>query len=85
MLRGLKTLWNDDAGFVLSSELMLIATIVVLAVIVGLSEVSRAINSELNDVARAFGAVNQGYHATTDSAPTAGAEIGGVDPQPELP
>jgi len=83
MLGLLKKLWNDDAGFVLSSELMLIATIVVLSVIVGLSEVSLAINSELNDVAHAFGAVNQGYNGGSNSSQNTGAEIGGVDPQPE--
>jgi hypothetical protein len=54
-------LWNDDAGFIVSAELVLIATIAVLAMVVGLAEVSHAINQELEDVASAFGAVNQSY------------------------
>uniref|UniRef100_A0A7C2NXN1 Branched-chain amino acid aminotransferase n=1 Tax=Schlesneria paludicola TaxID=360056 RepID=A0A7C2NXN1_9PLAN len=54
-------LWNDDAGFVVSAELVLISTITVLALVVGLSEVAHAINQELEDVASAFGAVNQSY------------------------
>jgi hypothetical protein len=54
-------LWNDDAGFIVSAELVLIATITVLAMIVGLSEVAHGINQELEDVASAFGAVNQTY------------------------
>lgn len=55
------TLWNDDAGFIISAELVLVTTIAVLAMLVGLSEVSHAINQELEDVASAFGAVNQTY------------------------
>ncbi len=54
-------LWNDEAGFIVSSELVLVATITVLAMIVGLSEVAHAVNQELEDVASAFGAVNQSY------------------------
>lgn len=54
-------IWNDETGFVISSELVLISTIAVLAMVVGLSEVSGAINQELEDVASAFGTVNQSY------------------------
>ena len=52
---------NDEAGFIVSSELVLIATIVVLAMIVGLSEIAHAVNQEMEDVASAFGSVNQTY------------------------
>lgn len=54
-------LWADEAGFLISGELVLVGTIMVLGVVVGLSEVSHAINSELEDVACAFGSVNQSY------------------------
>ena len=54
-------LMNDEAGFIVSSELILIATIAVLSMIVGLSEVSNGINQELEDVGSAFASVNQGY------------------------
>ena len=54
-------LWKDEAGFILSAELILISTIGVLSMIVGLSEVSIAINQELEDVASAFGAMNQSF------------------------
>lgn len=54
-------LWNDDAGFVVSAELVLVATIVVLGMVVGLSEVSHGINQELEDVGSAFGSVNQTF------------------------
>ena len=55
-------LMYDDAGFVVSSELILISTIAVLSMLVGLSEVSNGINQELEDVGSAFASVNQGYH-----------------------
>ncbi|MDA0285045.1 MAG: branched-chain amino acid aminotransferase [Planctomycetota bacterium] len=54
-------LLNDEAGFLISAELILISTVLVLGMVVGLSEVSRAVNQELNDLASAFGSVNQSY------------------------
>jgi hypothetical protein len=54
-------LLNDEAGFLLSGELILISTILTLGMVVGLSEVSHAVNNELFDVASAFDSVNQGY------------------------
>ena len=56
-----RKLWNDEAGFVVSAELVLIATILVLGMIVGLSEVQHALVAELNDVGDAFGSLNQSY------------------------
>lgn len=60
----LKQLWNDEAGFVISAELVLVLTIAVLAMIVGLSEVAVAVNTELNDISNAIGALNQSYAYT---------------------
>lgn len=60
----MKTFWNDEAGMVVSAELVLVLTIGVLGVIVGLSEVAVAVNTELNDVSNAFGALNQSYSFT---------------------
>lgn len=57
----LPALWNDERGFVVSSELVLVGTIAVLSMVVGLHAVSRAITSELLDVARSFRSVNQPY------------------------
>lgn len=58
----LTQLKNDENGFIISAELVLVATIAVLSMIVGLSEVANGINQELEDVASAFGAVNQSYY-----------------------
>lgn len=57
----MKQLLQDEAGFIVSAELVLIATILVIGLIVGLSEVQHAVVSELNDVGDAIGAVNQSY------------------------
>ena len=52
---------NDEAGFIVSAELVLVSTIAVLGMVVGLSEVALNVNSELEDVGSAFGAINQTY------------------------
>ena len=57
----MKNLINDEAGFVVSAELILIATITVLGMVVGLAEVRQAVSEELEDVAAAIGSLNQGY------------------------
>ena len=59
----INNLWNDENGFVVSAELVLITTIAVLGLVVGLTEVSHSINNELEDVASAFGSLNQSYKA----------------------
>ena len=61
MKNTLFALVREDGGFVVSAELVLIATIVVLSLVVGLSEVSNAVNQELEDVGSAFGSINQSY------------------------
>jgi hypothetical protein len=52
---------NDEAGFIISAELVIVATVAVLGMIVGLSEVSINVNSELEDIGSAFGSFNQTY------------------------
>jgi len=61
-MRNLVTrLWRDEAGFVVSTELVLIATIVVIGLVTGLTAVRDAVVEELADVAAAVGEVNQSY------------------------
>ena len=57
----LKALYLDDAGFIVSAELVLVATILVIGCIVGLSEVQHSVVAELNDVGDAIGKLNQSY------------------------
>ena len=63
MIRQLATQFAaDDAGFIISAELVLVSTIAVLGLVVGLAEVSSAVNQELEDVGSAFGSLNQSFH-----------------------
>ena len=57
----IQRLYDDDAGFIVSAELVLISTILVIGLVVGLAEVSSGINEELEDVGAAFGSVNQSF------------------------
>jgi Flp pilus assembly pilin Flp len=52
---------REDDGFVISAELVLVATISVLSLVVGLCEVSSGVNQELEDVGSAVGSLNQAY------------------------
>ncbi len=55
---------NDESGVIISAELALVLTVAVLAMVVGLSEVAVAVNTELNDLSNAIGALNQTYHVS---------------------
>jgi Flp pilus assembly pilin Flp len=57
----LKRLWNDEAGFVVSTELVLLATVAVVGLITGITAVRDGVVSELSDVAGAVQEVNQSY------------------------
>ena len=57
----MRKLWNDEAGFIVSAELVLIATIMVIGLIVGLATVRDQVIQELADVAAAISDINQSY------------------------
>ncbi len=63
----LHALKNDEHGFVVSAELVLVGTIAVLGMIVGLTELSFNVNQELEDVGSAIGGINQTYYYTLAS------------------
>lgn len=54
-------LWQDDRGFLASSELILIATIVVIGLITGLVTVRDQVIQELADVADAVSEFDHSY------------------------
>jgi hypothetical protein len=62
MLRSFSKLLDDEHGFIISAELVLVLTIAVLGMVVGLTAVRDSVTQELNDLAHAFGAVNQSYN-----------------------
>lgn len=53
---------EKKGGFIVSAELVLIATIMVLGLLVGMVAVRDAMIGELHDVGTAFGELNQGYN-----------------------
>lgn len=63
----LNALKNDENGFIVSAELVLVGTISVLGMIVGLTELSYGVNEELEDLGSAVGAINQTYYYTLGS------------------
>ncbi len=65
MLQLINALKNDEAGFIVSAELVLVSTIAILGLVVGLSELSLNINNELEDVGSAFSCVQQSYRTET--------------------
>ena len=58
----MRNLFNDEAGFLISAELVLIFTLVFCAVAVGFAVVRDALVYELGDVAEAIGALDQSYN-----------------------
>lgn len=57
----LTRLWNEQDGAILSSELLLIGSILVIGAIVGLSAVRDSVVTELADVAQALANFDQSY------------------------
>jgi Flp pilus assembly pilin Flp len=57
----LNALWNDEAGFVVSTELALIATILVIGMVVGLTSIRDQVVQELADIAGMVSQLNQSY------------------------
>lgn len=57
----MKNFWNDEAGVIVSAEIVLVATILVLGMIVGLVELQTAVVAELGDLSVAFGNLDQSY------------------------
>jgi|GEM_PF-2256607 len=57
----LQRFYTDEDGFVVSSEFILIATILVTAMVVGLETVRNAALQELGDVGAAIGSISQTF------------------------
>ena len=57
----IRRLWNDEAGFIVSAELVLVATILVIGMIVGLVVIRNQVVQELVDVGEAIGSLSQTY------------------------
>ncbi len=70
-------LWNDEGGFVVSVELIMVATVAVFGLLAGMTAMRDAVVSEMSDVAGAVQEVNQSFRyfgVLGHSASTAGAD-----------
>ncbi len=73
-----RRLWSEEAGFVVSSDLTLIASILVLGMLVGLVSVRDQAMQELGDLAAAITSTNQSYSfagVTGHTSSSAGTEF----------
>ena len=71
-------LWSDEAGFVVSTELMIVATVLVIGMLVGLVSIREQIVQELADVAEAISEFDQSFSFAAVSghtSSTAGADF----------
>jgi hypothetical protein len=56
-----KRLWTEDAGFVISTEAIIILTMLICAAIVGWQSIREAVVAELADIGDAIAALDQSY------------------------
>tara|TARA_R110000737_G_scaffold344610_1_gene371932 strand:- start:1746 stop:2135 length:390 start_codon:yes stop_codon:yes gene_type:complete len=56
-----KVMNKKQGGFVMTSELLLLSTTVVIGLIVGLTTMRDAVTAEMEDVAEAIGSLDQSY------------------------
>ena len=61
MRKFLSQLWQDELGFIVSSELIFVATLLVIGMVTGLTTIRDQVLGELGDVADAISEVNQSY------------------------
>jgi len=57
-----RSLLRDERGFVITAELVLISTVLILGLVAALSAVKAAVAGELGDVANSIGSLNQSYY-----------------------
>jgi Flp pilus assembly pilin Flp len=61
MKKMIQRLWNDEGGFIISMELVLIATILVLGLVAGMVSLRDQLNAELADLGQAIGSIDQSF------------------------
>lgn len=74
----LKKLWNDECGIILSAEIVIIGTVLVIGMIVGLVELQCAVVAELSDIGDAIGNLDQSYHTSGMSSYKSSGRIKGA-------
>lgn len=61
MVKFLRAMWNQDDGFILSTELVLVGSALAVGAVAGLTSVRDTVVNELNDVGQALSQVDQSY------------------------
>jgi Flp pilus assembly pilin Flp len=61
MKRLIKCLWQDEHGVILSTEIVIVGSVLVVGLITGMATLQEAVNGELNDLAGAIGSLDQSY------------------------
>ena len=61
MMNVLSRMWNDDAGYIISTEMLLIFVILVLGLIAGWANLRSAIVAEFTESANAILSLNQSF------------------------
>lgn len=72
------TLWQDDRGLVISSELVFVTCIVAIGMIVGLAAYRDGLIDELADNGRAIAQLNQSYSVAVAANPPNITVVGNV-------
>ena len=57
----MRRLWKDESGAILSAELVVLMTTLVIGIIVGAVAIQNAVVEEMGDVSSAIGSLNQSY------------------------
>jgi hypothetical protein len=57
-------LWSDDAGIIVTLELLFLYVVLILGLIAGWTNLRNAIDAELTEMAQSILALNQGYSIT---------------------
>src|SRR3954447_22338871 len=73
-MRILNRFWSDDGGALIASEYLFVATILVIGIIVGLTNLREAINAELTELGNAYLALSQGYTISGQSGSNASVD-----------
>lgn len=76
MVQTFKNFWLDENGFVLSSELVLVVTILVIGLVAGLSTMRDALLTEMMGVSGALTSLNQSYRIPAVAGPNGTAVAG---------
>ena len=54
-------LWQDENGVILSAELVIVGSVLVVGLITGMTTLQEAVNGEMKDLAGAIGSLDQSY------------------------